>query len=69
MTLEDETGFVNVILWQRVFQEFSAVIRTTSLLGVAGKLQVQDSVHLIADRVWAPKLSRPVIDVQSHDFH
>jgi error-prone DNA polymerase len=69
MTLEDETGFVNVILWQRVFQEFSSVIRTTSLLGVAGTLQVQDSVHLIADRVWAPKLSRPPIDVQSRDFH
>ena len=69
MTLEDETGFVNVVLWQRVFQEFSNVIRATSLLGVAGRLQVQDTVHLIADRVWAPKLSRPVIDVASHDFH
>jgi error-prone DNA polymerase len=70
MTLEDETGFVNVVVWQRVFQEFASVIRATSLLGIAGKLQVQEGlVHLIAERVWAPALSKPVIEVESRDFH
>jgi error-prone DNA polymerase len=70
MTLEDETGFVNVVVWQRVFEEFRAVIRATSLLGIAGKLQVQEGlVHLIAERVWAPALSRPVVEVESRDFH
>ncbi|HSK02483.1 MAG TPA: error-prone DNA polymerase [Kofleriaceae bacterium] len=70
MTLEDETGFVNVVVWQRVFEEFSGVIRTTSLLGIAGKLQVQEGlVHLIAERVWAPALTRPVVSVESRDFH
>ena len=70
MTLEDETGFVNLVCWQQVFQQYAHVIKTTSLLGVTGKLQVQEGiVHLIAERVWVPALSRPVIDVVSRDFH
>ncbi len=70
MTLEDETGFVNLVVWQQVFAEYGHVIRTTSLLGVTGKLQVQEGiVHLIAERVWVPKLSRQVADVESRDFH
>jgi error-prone DNA polymerase len=70
MTLEDETGFVNLVVWQQVFARFARVLKTTSLLGVTGRLQVQDGiVHLIADEVWIPKLSRPVIHVDSRDFH
>ena len=70
MTLEDETGFVNLVCWQQVFQQYAHVIKTTSLLGVTGKLQVQEGiVHLIAERVWVPALSRPVVDVASRDFH
>jgi len=57
-------------VWAQVFAEFQAIIRTTSLLGVTGKLQVQEGiVHLIAERVWHPELSRRVIEVDSRDFH
>jgi error-prone DNA polymerase len=70
MTLEDETGFVNLVVWQQVFAQFALVIKTTSLLGVTGRLQVQEGiVHLIADEVWKPQLSRPVQEVASRDFH
>jgi DNA polymerase III alpha subunit len=70
MTLEDETGFVNLVVWTQVFEQFATVIRTTSLLGVSGKLQVQEGiVHVIAERVWHPELSRPVAEVESRDFH
>jgi error-prone DNA polymerase len=70
MTLEDETGFVNLVVWQQVFARFAPVLRTTSLLGITGKLQVQEGiVHLIADEVWKPVLSRPVTEVASRDFH
>jgi error-prone DNA polymerase len=70
MTLEDETGFVNLVVWQQVFAEYAHVIKTTSLLGVTGRLQVSEGiVHLIAERVWVPVLSRPVADVESRDFH
>ena len=70
MTLEDETGFVNLVVWRQVFADYAHVIKTTSLLGVSGRLQVQEGiVHLIAERVWVPVLSRPVVEVESRDFH
>jgi len=70
MTLEDETGFVNLVVWAQVFAEFSTIIKTTSLLGITGRLQVQEGiVHLICERVWHPQLSKAVIDVDSRDFH
>src|SRR4029077_10940226 len=53
MTLEDETGFVNLVVWQQVFARFAQILKTTSLLGITGRLQVQESiVHLIAEEVW-----------------
>jgi error-prone DNA polymerase len=70
MTLEDETGFVNLVVWAQVFAEYLHVARTASLLGVAGKLQVSEGiVHVIAERLFVPALSRPVADVDSRDFH
>jgi error-prone DNA polymerase len=70
MTLEDETGFVNLVVWAQVFAEFATIIKTTSLLGITGRLQVQEGiVHLICERVWQPELSRPVVEVESRDFH
>ena len=70
MTLEDETGFVNLVVWAQVFEQFATIIKTTSLLGVSGRLQVQEGiVHLIAEEVWHPQLSRPVAEVDSRDFH
>ena len=76
MTLEDETGFVNLVVWQQVFAQYAPVIRTTSLLGVTGRLQVQEGlVHLIAEQAWVPKLSREgaevadLAEIESRDFH
>jgi error-prone DNA polymerase len=70
MTLEDETGFVNLVVWAQVFAQYAAVVRTSSLLGVTGKLQVQEGiVHLIAEQLWVPQLSRTVAEVESRDFH
>jgi len=70
MTLEDESGFVNLVVWSRVFDQHAVLIKTTSFLGVSGKLQVQDGVtHVIADSFWLPPIrSRPARSA-SHDFH
>jgi error-prone DNA polymerase len=70
MTLEDETGFVNVVVWAQVFAQYASILKTTSLLGVTGRLQVQEGiVHVLAEKVWRPELSRPVAEVDSRDFH
>jgi error-prone DNA polymerase len=71
MTLEDETGFVNVVIWAQVFAEHSLLARSASLLGVTGRLQIQEGVvHLIAERLWEPHLPRPLeAGPGSRDFH
>ncbi len=54
-TLEDETGFVNLVVWFDVFERYSVLARTALLIGVTGKLQSESGViHLIADRLWDP---------------
>ena len=68
MTLEDETGFANIVFWKQVFDDFSVLARTASFLGVSGKLQKQDGVvHIIAEEAWLPQLDNPT-SVSSRDF-
>jgi error-prone DNA polymerase len=56
-TLEDETGFVNLVVWRPVFEEHAVIARTALLLGVSGKIQSEGGViHLIADTLWEPQL-------------
>jgi error-prone DNA polymerase len=70
MTLEDETGFVNVVIWESVFQRYSVLAKTVSFLGISGKLQVEDGVvHLVAERLWEPKVELKPASVGSRDFH
>ena len=70
MTLEDETGFVNVVIWNRVFDDYAVLARTASFLGVTGRLQAQsDVVHLVADALWAPAIPSRPPTAGSRDFH
>jgi error-prone DNA polymerase len=59
-TLEDETGFVNVVVWLDVFERYAVIGKTASPLGITGKLQVAEGVtHLVADSLWLPDLRGP----------
>ncbi len=70
MTLEDETGFVNVVLWEKVFTKFRVLAKTEPFLGVTGKLQVESGVtHLVAQQLWAPKVHVQPHETKSRDFH
>jgi error-prone DNA polymerase len=52
LTLEDETGFVNTVIWPRLFEKQRAEILSASLLAVDGVMETDGDVHhLIADRV------------------
>ena len=69
MTLEDETGFVNVVVWKRVFDDHPVLARTASFLGVSGKLQSESGVvHIVADALWAPELTVRPPSAGSRDF-
>jgi error-prone DNA polymerase len=70
MTLEDESGFVNVVIWSQVYEEYAVLIKTSDFLGVTGRLQVQDAVvHLIAEAFWTPRLGLRPASGGSRDFH
>jgi error-prone DNA polymerase len=73
MTLEDETGFVNTILWPSVYEQYAVPARTLSFLGVSGKVQAADGiVHVVVDKLWDPReyasRARPA-SMHSRDFH
>jgi error-prone DNA polymerase len=68
-TLEDETGFVNVIVWPKVFEDHFVVARSASFLGVEGQIQnARGVVHLVAKTLFRPQLDVP-IEVGSRNFH
>ena len=49
LTLEDESGFINVVVWPSLGEKLRPIVRQATLLGVAGHVQKSDGViHLIA---------------------
>jgi error-prone DNA polymerase len=73
-TLEDETGFVNLIVWRPVFDRHAPLAKTARLLGVTGTIQRQsDVIHLVAHSLWEPDLGDATPDrdtaPRSRDFH
>jgi len=49
VTLEDETGVANLIVWPQIFEEYRPVVLGARLLAVAGEVQRQGLVvHVIA---------------------
>lgn len=69
-TLEDETGFVNLVIWAQVFERHSLLVRTAPLLGVTGRVQTSEGVtHLIADELWEPDVELETAGTTSRDFH
>ncbi|MGH9382367.1 MAG: error-prone DNA polymerase [Thermoanaerobaculia bacterium] len=70
LTLEDETGFVNVVIWQDVWKRHDWVVKSSKLLGVTGKIQAEEGVvHVVADEFWVPRLGRRPVGARSRDFH
>ncbi len=85
ITLEDETGHANLIVWPAVFEDFRQAVLGATLMGVEGTVQREGTViHVVARRVWnlgsllgtltnSAKPDRAAdeakFDVQSRDFH
>jgi len=57
-TLEDETGFVNLVVWKAVYERHKLVAKTAVLLGVDGHIEAQGQVvNVIADRLWEVEMN------------
>ena len=52
VTLEDETGYINVVIWSHLVERQRRELLGARLLGVEGKLQREgDVIHLVARRL------------------
>ncbi len=50
VTVEDETGIANIIVWPKVFERYRAIVMGARLIAVKGKLQSESGViHVIAE--------------------
>jgi error-prone DNA polymerase len=69
MTLEDESGFINVVIWPSLMKDYYRTVHEAGLLGVSGYLQQSDGVTHVIARVlvdlshWLGQMK-----VQSRDF-
>ena len=53
LTLEDESGIANLIVWASVFERFRRAVLSAGLLGVAGTVQREGTViHVLAERLF-----------------
>jgi error-prone DNA polymerase len=80
MTLEDEAGVANIVVWRKVFERFRPAVMGARLVEVLGRVQREGEViHVVADRLtdltpllrqlWDPGLSEPEdLRVESRDF-
>ncbi|PII38325.1 DNA polymerase [Sinorhizobium meliloti CCBAU 01290] len=52
MTIEDETGIANIIVWEKTFQKYRRQVMGSRLVKVRGRLQNQSGViHVVADHL------------------
>ena len=52
LTLEDETGVVNIVIWRTLYERFRRAVIAGRLLRVTGRVQRQFGVvHVIAEQI------------------
>ena len=52
ITLEDETGVINVVVWKPLFERYRRAVIAGRLLRVTGRIQRENGViHVIADMI------------------
>ena len=52
ITLEDETGIANLVVWAKVFEKYRRTVLAASMMAVRGRVQREgDVVHLVAHQL------------------
>jgi len=70
LTLEDETGSSNIVVWPRVQEQFRQALMTSQLLLVKGTLECRDNViHIIAGALHDYSAELQQLQITSRDFH
>jgi DNA polymerase III alpha subunit len=68
-TLEDETGYMNLVIWSRIADVHRKVLLGARLLGVVGRLQCAGDVrHIVVDRLEDRSALLGALSAPSRDF-
>jgi len=52
LTLEDETGVVNIVVWRNIYEQFRRAVVAGRMLRVTGRVQRAHNVtHVIAEQI------------------
>jgi len=52
ITLEDESGIANLVVWPKIFEKFRRIVMGASMMGVYGRIQREgEVVHLVAHQL------------------
>jgi error-prone DNA polymerase len=69
VTLEDETGYINLVLWKQVAETYRAALLNAKLMGIRGELQIEGKViHVIAKQLVDHSDMLGNLLVKSRDF-
>jgi error-prone DNA polymerase len=69
VTLEDETGYLNLVIWDSLAQSERRIVRGAALMGVVGKVQKEGEVlHVIAERLYDHSEWLGDVVTRSRDF-
>lgn len=75
VTIEDETGIANLVVWRDVYEKHRRILLTARMIAAHGKVQREgEVVHIVVTRLedLTPDLARigdAELDVRSRDFH
>ena len=72
ITLEDEFGFINLVVWKTAFEPYREVLLTQSFLTVRGRIQKAPGakvLHLIVDHAEPLLHEEDAPPMPAHDFH
>ena len=70
ITLEDETGVINLIVWSSLVEAQRREVLNSHLMGVSGEVQRQGEViHVIAKRLFDHSSWLGRLTIESRDFH
>lgn len=70
LTLEDETGNINVVVWAKVLESFRKELMTAKLLLIKGRVETEQSVtHVIAGSLEDCSHEIDALLLKSRDFH
>ena len=70
LTLEDETGNMNVIVWPAVQERYRQALMTSQLVVIKGTVEARDGVvHVIASALENHSEQLSTLTVASRDFH